>query len=112
MYQIPGLLKYPNLFHAFSTKKDGNMANVINGKRLNVKNVLTDRHNFLLKVGIDIDKCVCMRVNHKDGIIEADASLAGISMRDYKKTIKTDGFITNKKKLYLFLLIADCLPII
>jgi YfiH family protein len=53
-----------------------------------------------------------MWVNHKDGIVEADASLTGVSMRDYKKAIKTDGFITNKKGLFLFLLIADCLPII
>src|SRR4030042_2195605 len=112
MYQIPGLLKYPNLFHVFSTKKDGNMANVINGKLCNFDKVLIKRQRFLSKVGVDMDKCVCMSVNHKDGIIEADSSSAKVSMLDYKKTVKTDGLICDKKKLYLFLLIADCLPII
>ena len=36
MYQIPGLLKLPKLFHAFSTKADGNMSNSILGKKVDL----------------------------------------------------------------------------
>lgn len=88
------------------------MANSINGVICNFDEVLLNRKRFLKKVGVDINKTVCMRVTHGDEITEADSKTAGVSMTDYRKVVKVDGLITNKKGLYLFLLIADCLPII
>jgi len=112
MYQIPELQKNPKLFHAFSMKGDGNMANSILGKVVNFENVLANRKRFLEKIEVDIKKCICMWVTHGDEIIEVPKKSVGISMRDYKRAVKVDGLITDKKGVYLFLLIADCLPLI
>jgi YfiH family protein len=112
VYQIPQLLKYNGLFHAFSEKSDGNMANVINGKVCNPKTVAANRKKFFKRIAIDIKDTICMWVAHGDTILEADPKLAGVSMLDYRKAVKVDGLTTNKNGLYLFLLIADCLPVI
>jgi YfiH family protein len=112
VYQIPQLLEYKNLFHVFSEKSEGNMANVINGKIYNSTRVLINRKCFFKRVGVNINKTVCMWVTHGEKLVEADPMFAGISMLDYKKAVKVDGLVTSKKGLYLFLLIADCLPLI
>ena len=112
MYQIPGLLKYPKLFHAFSSKADGNMANSILGKVVDFENVLENRERFLKRINVDIERCVCMWVTHGDEIIKVPKKSVGVSMRDYKKAVKVDGLMTNEKGIHLFLLVADCLPII
>lgn len=112
MYQIPELLKFPKLFHAFSTVPDGNMANSILGRLQNFEQVVKNREKFLSGLGIPVDSCICVWVQHKDQVKAADRKLAGKSMRDFNFAAKVDGLITNEKNLYLFLLIADCLPII
>jgi len=112
MHQIPQLLKYKNLIHHFSEKSDGNMANSINGVICDFDKVLKNRKKFLKKIKVDINSTVCMWVTHSDEIIESPKEKMGASMKDYKKAVKVDGLITNKKGTYLFLLIADCLPIV
>lgn len=112
MYKISKLLQYPKLFHAFSTKEDGNMANVILGNKMSLDEVFKNRKKFLTKVKIPIKSCVCMWVLGEDSVKEADSQLAGVSLRDYKKAVKIDALVTNKKELYLFLFIADCAPVI
>ena len=112
MYQIPGLLKYPKLFHAFSEKTDGNMANSILGKVVDFDKVLDNRKRFLSSIKVLIDTCVCMWVLGEDGVLKADEAFAGVSMENYKKAIKIDALITNQTGLYPFLLTADCEPVI
>lgn len=112
MYQIPELLKFPNLFHAFSTKTDGNMANSILGKVIDFENVLLNRERFLRKIDVDINKCACMWVTHGDEVIKVPEKSISVSMKDYSRAVKVDGLMTDKKGIYLFLLIADCLPVI
>ena len=112
MYKIPELDKLPEFFHAFSSREDGNMANSINGKVVNFQEVIKNRKKFLEKNDIDINKCICMWVTHSDKVIVADDKFAGLSMRNYNYARRVDGLVTNKKGLYLFLLVADCLPII
>lgn len=112
MYQIPKLLQFPGFFHEFSTKEDGNMANVILGKEVNSKKTLENRTRFLDKLGVDIEKCICMWVLGKDGVKVVKRQWVGASMRDYKFAVKIDALITNQKGLYLFLLTADCAPVI
>ena len=112
MYKIPQLLKYKYLFHVFSDKSDGNMANSINGVVNDFEKVSENRAHFLNNIDVDIKSTVCMWVTHGDEIIDADPKLAGVSILDYHKAVKVDGLITDKKEIYLFLLIADCLPII
>lgn len=112
MYQISELRKFPKLFHVFSTKADGNMSNSILGKRVDFKKVLKNREKFFNKINIDIDKCACMWVVHDDGVIRVPEEIVGVSMKEPEKAIKVDGLMTDEKGVYLFLLIADCLPII
>jgi len=112
MYQIPELLKFPKLFHAFSTKADGNMANSILGKVQDFSVVVPNRKRFLTKLDVSVDETVCMWVVHKDEVVIADKKWSGRSILDSNYAIKVDAILTDKKNLYLFLLIADCLPVI
>ena len=108
MFKLEQLLRFDNLVHDFSTKSDGNMSFEYGNKR----EVIRNRKIFLGHLGIKMDKCVAMWVEHEDRVVIADSDLAGKSMLDYHFAVKADGLITNKKGLYLFLLIADCLPVI
>lgn len=112
MYQIPELLNFPNLIHGFSTKGEGNMSYEFSGITADRDKVLENRKKFLSKLELSLNDCVCLWVEHKDKVVIADRSLAGKSMRDYKLAVRADGLLTNEKGLYLFLLIADCLPVI
>jgi hypothetical protein len=112
VYQIPQLLKYDNLNHYFSQKSDGNMANFIGDNPHIFEDATANRKMFFEKTGLDINKTVCMWVTHGDQIVELPDGSMGSSMFDFRKTVKVDGLITNKKGINLFLLIADCLPVI
>ena len=74
--------------------------------------VLRNRERFLSQLEIPLTSCVALKVQHKTKLIVVDHTFAGQGMKDYKGAISADGLITKEKGLYLFLLIADCLPII
>ncbi|OGM10042.1 hypothetical protein A2159_00360 [Candidatus Woesebacteria bacterium RBG_13_34_9] len=112
MYQIPQLLKYKNLYHFFSDKSERNMASVILGKPFDFNVVLENRKKFLRKIKVNMNSCICIWVLGKDGVGVAGSQDKGISMKDYRKAVKIDSLITNHKGLYLFLLTADCAPVI
>lgn len=88
------------------------MANAINGVTGDFEKVRKNRKDFFEKISVPMDKTVCMWVTHGNEVIEPPKESIGASMLDYQKAVRVDGLITNKKGLYLFLLIADCLPII
>lgn len=108
MYQINRLKKFKQLVHGFSTTKDGNMSFLLGSK----KDVQENRRKFLVKLGIRLEECVALKAQHKDKIVVVDKKFAGIGMTNTKDAIRADGLITNVRGLFLFLLIADCLPII
>lgn len=112
MYRIPQLKKVKGIYHAFSTKDEGNMANSILGQVYDFDAVIGNRRRFFKKAGIPIEKTVAIWVLGGDGIETAKEKDMGVSMIDYKEAVKTDGLITNKSGVYLMLLTADCLPII
>lgn len=112
MFQISELLKYDRLLHIFSQKSDGNMANSINGVVYDFPNVIENRRKFFKRIGVDINKTACIWGVHGDNILEPRKDCIGVSMVDYKKAVKCDGLITDKKGVFLFLLIADCIPLI
>lgn len=112
MYQIPELLEFPKLKHAISTVDEGNMANWILGAERDKNKVLENKKKFFSKAEIDIKNCLCMRVVHGSNVLVADKKNTGVSMIDYTKAAVGDGVVTNEKGLYLFLMAADCLPII
>jgi hypothetical protein len=74
--------------------------------------VLRNRERFLSQLEIPLTSCVALKVQHKTELIVVDHTFSGQGMKDYKGAISADGLITKEKGLYLFLLIADCLPII
>lgn len=112
MFQIPELTNFQSLFHTFSTVDDGNMANSISGNPVDFERVLSNRKKFFIKTNVPADKTIGMWVQGEDGFQDAQVKAAGISVLDRDKAIRTDGLITNKKGTYLFMLTADCAPII
>lgn len=112
MYQISELLKFTKLFHSFSEKSDGNMGNAISGKIYKFDQVVKCRKKFLRKINVSLTRCVCMWVMHGDEMKTVEDRDVGKSMLDREVALRLDGLITNRKGIYLFLNIADCLPII
>jgi len=66
----------------------------------------------LSQLGVSLDSCAVLRVQDKDILVIVDRSFAGRGTKSYEDAIAADGLITKEKNLNLFLLIADCLPII
>lgn len=112
MYQINRLKSIGSLIHSFSTVMNGNMAMSFNGINPRALDVIESRTKFLSQLGVNLENSVCMWVQHEDGVTVANKESAGKSMRDYKHAVKTDALITNRKNLFLFLTIADCLAVI
>ena len=108
MYQIPKLKEFPDLIHGFSTIDDGNMSFKFGGEN----EVFENRKKFLEKLGIKPDSCVCLMGQHGDKIVVVGKNDAGSGIKDYTGALRVDGLITKEKGLYLFMLAADCLPII
>jgi len=108
MYQIPELLAFPKLIHAFSDKNDGDLS----AKFSPESEVVLKRIKFLAKLNLTLEDCVKINVCQSNKVIRADENLKGISLRDWTKAPNADGLVTNKKGTFLFLLTADCLPII
>lgn len=102
MYQLPGLEKFPELVCACSDKSDGNMS--FNwGER---ETVLKNRNAFLGKLGVKLEDSVAMFLKHGTEIAFADESSRG------EEAMEVDCLMTRSKKVFLFVLTGDCLPII
>lgn len=112
MAKIDGLSKFPNLKYFLSEVGDGNLSFHFNCQSADEKKVAKNREKFFKKIGIDIDKTVGIWVEGSDRVLVADPTSAGFSMKDKEHAVRCDALITNKKELFLFLLIADCLPVI
>ena len=108
MYKIAGLNKFPKLVHGFSTKKDGNMSFLFGSK----KEVYQNRKKFLASLGADINKCVFLRSVHGTKISYVNRKHAGRGMKNPRKAVYADGLVTDGKGVFLFLLVADCLPVV
>ena len=91
-----------------STTKDGNMSFKY-GKH---SDVIDNRIKFLTKNNINPNNTVCMVVEMKDNIIIVDENSKGRGFLNPKDSVVCDCLITNSKDINLFLLIADCLPIV
>jgi len=110
--QIPKLSELEGLFHSISESEDGNLSYFFNGQAADKNNVFENRKKFFEIIGIDINKTIGIWVEGEDRVLVVDPMQAGISMTDKEHAVRCDALITNKKNLYLFLLIADCLPVI
>lgn len=102
MYQLPRLKKFPNLIHGFSERQDGNMSFRWGEK----EEVLRNRKKFLRNLGVLPEDSVAMFLQHGTEIALVDESSCG------KEAVTVDCLITKSKNVFLFVLTADCLPII
>ncbi len=102
MYQLDKLKSVPGLIHGFSDIKDGNMSFVWEKRG----KVLSNRKAFLDKLGIKSEDSVAMFLKHGTEIMTVNEFSMG------EDAIPVDCLITKSKNVFLFVLTADCLPII
>lgn len=107
MYKLEKFKKIKGLVHGISTKADGNMSFNWGKKDAVIKN----RKRFLKKLDISPDACVNMQLEHNINLKEVDKNFAGQGMFT-TDGIAVDVLVTREKNLFLFVLTADCLPII
>jgi len=106
MYKLPELELVRGLTHSFSTISDGNMSYLWGDEQ----KVIENRERFLKGLSIDPNSCAVMSILNTDVITEITPKTEiGIGKNS---PIKTDAFITTEKNKFLFLVIADCLPVI
>ncbi len=95
-----------DIVYGFSSVEDGNMS-FLWGEE---KEVLKNREDFLQKLGVDPKRCVVMSVWDESVIEEITHDTPMGIGRD--ESTKADALITREKGIALFLLTADCLPIV
>ncbi len=94
---------------AFSTRHDGNMS-FRYGR--SAAEVIANREKFLKKFDVCLCDCVSMQAVDSGAIMTVDNANNGMTMTNPEQAPVADTLITNTKNLYLFLLTADCLPLI
>lgn len=108
-YQVPELRKqYPEIQHGFSYKNLGNMS----FRWGSAEEVVENRRRFYNLLGVDYKDVVAIQLKGKDGIKVVNREQAGIYALNSKKRLECDAIITNISGLFLFLVVADCHPII
>ncbi len=88
------------LFLKTSKISDGNMS----FKWGDEKEVLHNREKYLSQFNVSLQDCMEMKVEHGDKIVVVD--------KHSQSPIEAEALITKEKNLFLFLVTADCLPIV
>jgi len=130
MYQLPQLAKVQGLVHGFSTHEEGNQG--FRSKRNQPEDrapkgqVIQNRGRLLrsvasaFQIGNGIGMCV-LEPGFEETILKVDASRGGDGMREADSGPKCEAMITTScvrplgfgsEGGYLFLPVADCIPII
>ncbi|MBN1169267.1 polyphenol oxidase family protein [Candidatus Woesebacteria bacterium] len=112
MYKISSLDNLKELFHAFSTVKDGNMSLVVNQEKVDAGDVINNRKKFFKKIGIDFNRVMTVWLQHGNNIVEAKEKWLGKTVLGEIDPPKADAVITDQKNTFLALTIADCVPVI
>ncbi len=107
MYRLEKLSGFKDLIHGFSTVSDGNMSFRWGEEGEVIKN----KEKFLAALNVDPASCVKMQVLDDAIVKEADSEEAGRSMQK-EYVLEADALITDRRGLFLFLVVADCLPTI
>ena len=102
MHQLNNLKKIPNIVHGFSEIKDGNMSFVWGDK----EEVSRNRKVFLEELDVKPENCAAIFLKHGIDIAIVDEFSRG------EEKIEVDCLITKSKDVFLFVLTADCLPVI
>jgi YfiH family protein len=106
MHQLPKLNEAGGSVHGFSSVSDGNMSFLWGAE----KEILKNRKGFLEQLNANPQKCAVMSILDENRIVSIEpGAKIGIEKDD---RIPVDALVTAQKNIFLFLLIADCLPVI
>src|SRR3989344_2462433 len=90
-----------DLIYATSRVEDGNMS-LKWGEEVTVN---SNRKKFLAKLGMKVEDCVLMSLVHGVDVVK-------VGKKDLGKTIEADALITSEPGVGLFMMTADCFPVI
>jgi len=97
------LNQFKNLTHAFSTKKDGNLAFHVGDDPLDV---IKNHENLAKKLFYKKNSLIHMNQIHSNNVyIVKDED-------KFDNPITTDALVTNKQNIPLMVMVADCCPIL
>ena len=100
---------HEDLLYAVSNREDGNLS----CKWGPEKTVIDCRGKFLKKNGLTPGDCVIADLGQSDGVEVVGKNDSGKGMSSCRdRGVAADSLITNEKGVYLFLLIADCIPMV
>lgn len=98
-----------NIKIGFSSVSDGNLSYT---KGLPAE-VTASRSKYLASQGIDPTKAVAISLVHGNLVVEVTNDDAGnLLNQDQQAIITADGLITSSPELALFILVADCIPVV
>ncbi len=96
------------LKYAISKVKDGNMGYRFSSK----EELLQNKTKFLENSGFNLEDTVCMKVQMLDNLEFVKEKDKGRGTEGPDSAFNCDALITTNSKINLFLVVADCLPII
>ena len=88
------------------------MAFAFAGYELDEKEILRARDKFFKKMRIAAKEAVGLWIQHKNDVVVVGSNSAGCGMINKDTAVKADGLITNTKGLLIFMVVADCMPVI
>lgn len=108
MFQVKELPPVPGFVYACSTKTEGNLS-FRYGKS---DEVVAGRESLLRQLKVPLENCVVLSALHRDDVIVVDPTFKGRGTLALADAVPADGLITARPGVYLFLLVADCLPLV
>jgi copper oxidase (laccase) domain-containing protein len=100
--------QFPGLTYLFSTCYDHNMS----FRHGEIEEVQQKRAKFLKRADLELENCTAMRVEFNEKIVEVSEKDKEKGMQIIDDAIVCDSLITQQIEHGLFLVIADCLPVI
>lgn len=97
---------HQDLIYAVSNREDGNLS----CRYGDAQEVISDREKFLDKLGLTLDDCVMMNLDHVDTVRRVGRDDLGQAMRCGEDSETADALVTNEPGVNLFFLTADCIP--
>jgi polyphenol oxidase len=76
------------------------------------KEVIANRTSFLQSRGLQLSQCVCVKTVDQDLIYRASIKDTGKGTTSLQDAVFADALVTTESELPLFLLTADCLPLV
>ena len=101
MYRLVSLSGLPELIHGISTKDEGNMSLLWGAEA----EVTANRNRFLAGLGLNYKQFVAASLEAGTEIVEVGAAEMG-------KKITGDALVTRELNVPLWMLTADCFPVI